>query len=78
MRICNQHTMNPEANNYHSYLLRLWQVQDNGGSFWRASLEEVQTGELQGFPDLNALLGYLERLAFTNQEEKTVLELQPD
>lgn len=51
---------NPGTNQYHSYLLRLWQIKENNSRSWRASLENTRTGELQGFPDLGALLQYLQ------------------
>jgi len=53
--------MDPIHSKYHSYLLRLWQVREETGSHWRASLEDVQTGELQGFADLAEPLHFLER-----------------
>jgi hypothetical protein len=46
---------------YHSYLLRLWRVKEDGDD-WRASLEDVVTGELHGFTDLGALMAYLKEL----------------
>jgi len=64
--------------NYHSYLLRLWRVQGEAGAGWRASLEEVHSGELHGFQDLAALLGYLEALGCTNREDEARLEWQLD
>ena len=71
--------MKPLQNDYHSYLLRMWRVQGDEGVDWRASLEEVQSGELLGFPDLAALLGYLEALGCPHQQEgEARLERQPD
>jgi hypothetical protein len=64
--------------NYHSYLLRLWQVQGEAGTGWRASLEDVQTGELRGFQDVGELLNYLDRQAFTNWVDKANLKSQVD
>ena len=46
---------------YHSYLLRLWRVKGDGDS-WRASLQEVQNGELHGFSEIRELFAYLEEL----------------
>jgi hypothetical protein len=60
--------MNQVQSSYHSYLLRLWQVKTNG-DHWRATLEDVESGELHGFEDLPALLRYLEGLSFTRQEK---------
>ena len=48
---------------YLSYLLRLWKVKGEGGTRWRASLENPVTGERHGFPDLEALFTYLEWIA---------------
>ena len=54
---------------YHSYLLRLWRIEGEG-EHWRASLEDVQSGELYGFADLAALHEYLEILALAEREDK--------
>lgn len=64
--------------NYYSYLLRLWQVQEDSGSHFRASLEDVQTGELLGFEDMDALHSYLDRLSFVNQMNEQSLESRAD
>ena len=70
--------MKPVQSDYHSYLLRLWRVQGEAGAGWRASLEEVHSGELLGFADLAALRSYLEALGCPNEREEAVLERQPD
>jgi hypothetical protein len=44
---------------YLSYLLRLWPAGTGPGIEWRASLEEVSTGERKAFAGLDALLDYL-------------------
>jgi hypothetical protein len=43
---------------YLSFLLRLWRETEQGG--WRASLENVMTGERHGFPDLPSLYAFLQ------------------
>ena len=50
---------NGERRRYVSYLLRLWQTQQEGAMVWRASLESSRTGERQGFADLDALIAFL-------------------
>ena len=52
--------------NYVSFLLRLWQVSDEGKSqpspkkaVWRASLENPHTGERKGFANLDELFDFL-------------------
>ena len=64
--------MKPIQSNYHSYLLRLWRVQGNG-EHWRASLEDVQTGELCGFENVKALMMYLEELTAQDHPQPAVL-----
>jgi hypothetical protein len=54
--------MNPtdeESNVYHAYLLRLWRVQSQGQTQWRASLESPHTGERQSFSSLEQLFAFL-------------------
>ena len=45
---------------YQSFLLRLWHVGYTDRREWRASLENITTGELVGFENLTELLTYLE------------------
>jgi hypothetical protein len=45
---------------YLAYLLRLWQVRDKGQMGWRASTENVSTGEQRGFAGLADLFNFLE------------------
>jgi len=52
---------------YHSYLLRMWQTQNNGRPLWRASLECPQTGRRFNFADLESLFTFL--LSQTGQIE---------
>lgn len=51
--------METEKATYRSFLLRLWQVEQNGDWIWRCSLEETGTGCQRRFVDLEALFGYL-------------------
>ena len=44
---------------YRAYMLRLWQVDGEGGPTWRASLESPHTGERHGFASLEALFTFL-------------------
>jgi hypothetical protein len=47
---------------YRAYLLRLWRVEDDGG-YWRARLENVDTGEQQGFASIEKLIEFLQTLS---------------
>lgn len=51
--------MNQAHRGYASYLLRLWQAQENGQWLWRASLESSQTGEKWFFANLDDLLMFV-------------------
>jgi hypothetical protein len=61
---------------YHSYLLRLWRVKEDGDD-WRASLEDVVTGELHGFTDLATLIQYLGELDNARQDETASAGQEP-
>jgi hypothetical protein len=58
-------SMDGQAQDYVSYLLRLWRVSggaqsfDPGEAVWRASLEHPLTGERVGFASLDDLVAYL-------------------
>ncbi len=56
------------ASDYLSFLLRLWQVSKKGNEEWRASLENVKTGEKCGFTRLNDLYAYINLI--TGDERK--------
>ena len=43
-----------------SFLLRLWQAEDEGEVNWRVSLQNPDTGERRGFATLVSLLSFLE------------------
>ena len=50
----------PEAaQDYHSFLLRLWQTVEGGRLVWRASLEDVKSGEIHRFTSMDLLVNYL-------------------
>jgi hypothetical protein len=68
--------MKHTPSDYHSFLLRLWREKDDGEQ-WRASLEDVATGEQLGFANLAALLRYLEGLGSTRQEEGMLARQTP-
>jgi hypothetical protein len=49
-----------ERRQYVAYLLRLWQVPSGGGRVWRASLQDVHTGERRGFISVAQMIAFLE------------------
>lgn len=53
----------PDQQRYHSYLLRLWQAAGEQAPHWRATLEDVQTGERQCFAEIARLFAFLEAQA---------------
>lgn len=46
---------------YVSFLLRLWQAEEDDYWVWRASLESAQTGEKRNFATVSVMMEYLER-----------------
>ena len=49
----------PSEQRYVAYLLRLWQVTSDDGAAWRASLQDVRTGERLGFATVERLVAFL-------------------
>ena len=45
---------------YASYLLRLWKMEEQGRAVWLASLENALTGERKNFASLAALAQFLQ------------------
>jgi hypothetical protein len=54
---------------YRSYLLRLWQVREQAGLAWRASLEEVSTGVKRGFTSMEELAAYFHSITQLDHHE---------
>jgi hypothetical protein len=54
--------MDSDPKNYLAYLLRLWQVNQDGDCVWRASLENSHTGERRGFASLDLMMIFLTEL----------------
>ena len=53
---------------YLSYLLRLWVVKNDHNTVWHCSVENVQTGQQQGFANIEALCKFLREATFLGQE----------
>ena len=51
--------MDPRRRGHLAYLLRLWQVDNGTEPVWRASLQDVRTGERRGFAGLDEAITYL-------------------
>jgi len=54
---------------YIAQLLRLWQAEANGRLGWRASLQDVATGQRRHFGSLEALVAYLRELTGESGEQ---------
>ena len=54
---------------YLAYLLRIWHIKGEGELGWRASLEDPHSGEMLGFPNIEALIDYLHELVRNLQVE---------
>jgi hypothetical protein len=61
---------------YLSYLLRLWQTDDQGQPVWRASLEYPGTRERQGFADLDELFKFLQTQTLSRAEQDHAQDTQ--
>lgn len=68
--------MDRNKNRYLSFMLRLWSGFTEGSSGWRASLEDPETGERQGFADMQQLFVYLRER--TEGGEDTQAEAEVD
>ena len=51
--------MSAEQPRYLAYLVRLWEVETEGESIWRASAQCPHTGERYAFADLERLYAFL-------------------
>ena len=65
------------ARRYESYLLRLWESDEDSQLIWRASLESTDAGERQGFADLVSLFAYLETVCQTLRQDDVQGLTQP-
>ncbi len=59
-----------KGHHYLSFLLRLWQVEQNGNGIWRASLEDSHTGARHGFASLEALMKFLLQQTQSGERER--------
>lgn len=48
-----------ERKGYRSFMLRIWQIEEDGKRAWRFSLERSMSGERVGFANLGELLTFL-------------------
>jgi hypothetical protein len=59
-----------ERPEYLAYLLRMWRVDEDGGSHWRASLERPSNGERLIFTSLETLFEFLRHRAGGDREPR--------
>ncbi len=52
--------MSDRPREYQSYLLRLWQSGTGASVVWRASLEDIRTGQWHSFASLSAAFSFLD------------------
>ena len=53
--------MDPRRRGHLAFLLRLWRVDNGQEMIWRASLQDVRTGERLGFAGLDEAVAYLQQ-----------------
>jgi hypothetical protein len=61
-----------------AYLIRLWRVDDGQRAIWRASLQDVRTGQRHGFADLDSACRFLRAQIETASAGPTEGEGSPD
>jgi len=54
--------MRNNENDYQSYLLRIWRVAGSELTQYRITLEDVRSGKVFGYPNLDALFEHLRGL----------------
>jgi hypothetical protein len=52
--------MSGRSDEYRSYLLRIWRSGRSASSGWRASLEDIHTGQRHSFASLDAAFTFLD------------------
>ena len=57
-----------KTTHYHSFLLRLWRVKEEHRYEWRASIENIESGEKRGFTSLIELQEYLAQMTTSCDE----------
>lgn len=62
-------SMCAEQSDYVSFLLRLWSSESQEETHWRASLQEVRSGEQYGFDTLGDLFQFLDLLTQNMERE---------
>jgi hypothetical protein len=62
--------LSESADDYQSYLPRLWKDEDDEQADWRASLEDSSSGEIEGFQDLQGLFESLRDRTRIKQDEQ--------
>lgn len=61
--------MTTQEPRYLAYLLRRWQVRDNGEMLWCALPEDAHTGERYGFASLERLFSFLREQTCTDDNQ---------
>lgn len=69
--------MDPKQRGHLAYLLRLWRVDNGAQAIWRASLQDVRTGERLGFAGLDEAVAYL-RQQLDPRPDPTLPDRDPD
>jgi hypothetical protein len=63
--------MTKDEARYHSFLLRLWQAEQNGQYTWRCSLEETGMGWRHNFASLEDLMAHLLAISHFSDQPAT-------
>jgi len=63
---------------YRAYLLRLWRVNQNGETVWRAAIENAHTNERRAFANVGELFSFLRQQTGRQETDGEPAESQGD
>jgi hypothetical protein len=58
------------TSHYYSYLLRIWQLENQDQNEWFASLEEPKSREVVYFKDMEEMFDYLRKIPDTKKKSE--------
>ena len=67
-------SMQENGNDYHSFVLRIWRVCESNQAQWRVTLEDIHTGIVSGYPNLETLFEFLRCLNDIVDESEDALK----
>ena len=69
--------MSGRSDGYQSYVLRIWRAGQSDAGDWRASLEDIQTGQRHIFASLTAAFAFLDLRTTRLSDDREGGPIQP-